>query len=155
MQAALRTKFEEYGIRVISTSQLAMLLQQVASELVPNDAELLASFAPQEPAGFVSVDSLLNWIFDLPHQQPRQKSGTERLNTVMCRRLPQSQRSTQMQELRAATESRQQALRRRAIMALALISEPEEGEWNEVFMDCAWWAWTEAAAKARLERLHA
>jgi len=141
MQAALRTKFEEHGIRVLSLGQLAVLLQRLAPELAPGDAELLASLVPQEPAGFISVDRLLSWIFDWPHQQAGQTNGTERLHTVMCRT--------------SADINRRQALRRRAIMALALISEPEEGEWNEVFMDCAWWAWTEATAAARFERLHA
>merc|ERR1719401_1736797 len=38
---------------------------------------------------------------------------------------------------------RQQQLRRKAILALALISEPDAGCWEEVYLDAAFSAWTE------------
>jgi len=105
-QAALRTKFERYGVRCMSTSQLAMLLQQVASDVPPSEAESLAGFAPQQPEGSISVDVFLHWIFDVPQEQ----LGNSRLQNVMSRRgslldegshsarLPRTPRNVSMQE---------------------------------------------------------
>lgn len=42
-----------------------------------------------------------------------------------------------------------QQLRRRAVLALALISEPLERQWNEIFLDLAWAAWLDVVRSAR------
>lgn len=46
-------------------------------------------------------------------------------------------------------DCRQKQLRRRAVLALAVISEPLQLEWREVFMDTAWSAWVELIHEAR------
>ncbi|CAE7497566.1 hpr [Symbiodinium natans] len=47
------------------------------------------------------------------------------------------------------TEVCKQQLRRRALLALALISEPLERQWNEVFLDIAWAAWVDVVRSAK------
>mmetsp|Transcript_1938 Transcript_1938/g.3618 ORF Transcript_1938/g.3618 Transcript_1938/m.3618 type:complete len:225 (-) Transcript_1938:51-725(-) len=42
--------------------------------------------------------------------------------------------------------------RRRAFFALALIAEPLELQWNEVFLDMAFWAWHESVRRKCLAR---
>eukprot|EP00933_Yihiella_yeosuensis_P035071 TRINITY_DN28526_c0_g2_i1.p1 TRINITY_DN28526_c0_g2~~TRINITY_DN28526_c0_g2_i1.p1 ORF type:complete len:222 (-),score=39.93 TRINITY_DN28526_c0_g2_i1:35-700(-) len=49
-------------------------------------------------------------------------------------------------------ESRKQQSRRRGICALALIAEPDEYHWNEIFVDTLWSAWSEAVTEARFEK---
>eukprot|EP00931_Biecheleriopsis_adriatica_P106851 TRINITY_DN8121_c0_g4_i1.p1 TRINITY_DN8121_c0_g4~~TRINITY_DN8121_c0_g4_i1.p1 ORF type:complete len:218 (+),score=56.73 TRINITY_DN8121_c0_g4_i1:15-668(+) len=50
-------------------------------------------------------------------------------------------------------QRRQQQMRRRALLSLALISEPMERQWDEIFLDLAWSAWKEMLLAVQRERL--
>jgi len=141
---ALRGAFEHQGVDWLSDKQLQRLVEMSNPVLQSADVERLVCEVPREASGYVSVSSFLQWLY---HQEQCSRNSGEP--------EPEGERCEQPEALwRREWEAhekqrRNQQLRRRVIMSLALISVPEALAWNEIYIDMAWSAWAELAADAR------
>jgi len=125
---ALCAVFRRRNVVKLSGKQLQVLLQQLVPSEKSEDVALCMERVPREPDGRAAGGG------------PPGAAGGEQ------------DRSRWLQEWKASQKQCHQArLRRRGIFALALISEPREWLWDEVFLDLAWSAWSEVVALGKRE----
>lgn len=141
---SLRSVLDERGTSSFSDEQLEAIVQKVAPSLCPNTVTLLLRQVPHNGAGRVTLNTFLDLIYE---SLPATKASDD---GVTCEDHLDGEPARWQRDWEVHCEVRRRAqLRRGAIMALALLAEPNTLGWSEVYLDTAWSAWSEFITDVR------
>jgi len=121
----------DHGAVSISAQKLQVLLQELDDTVTLGETEeLLASF-PCSQDGNIFMKDVLCWLFDVSLQQLASWHDDWKMHH---------------------TGQMQRQLRRRAILALGLLAEPLQRQWEEAYLDIMFSAWVEQVKDSRRSR---
>ncbi|CAK9095803.1 unnamed protein product [Durusdinium trenchii] len=145
LACAAAGQWQEALLLAMTSSSVASLSGAItaSAELMQGNEQVMSLLSGVELQALTELASLAS-------VKPEKEGAVSRMDRTIQLRASMAQWHESFLEHLAL--QRKKRLRARALLALALISEPMERQWKEIFVDVAWTAWVQVVGDERRQR---